>query len=285
MIKLLNHKKGNIETALEQLLHVLNHYDGESEYLKTYNELYINYIRNDFLTVKNEYKISRKSLNEIKRNHPLLYVLFMIFRGNTLQKGYKLEVLALLKKHPRYPYKSFITLFINKDLSHDEFKKGIAKGVKDKEVLTLLWVLKNNPSFMKKEYLDIVELLNKAGVTYATKLLLEESVKSGKDFKVINIYINMLLNIASKEIITNYLVYLSRLTTNPGLKIDLLKIGIELDFHQVLIPLSDAYLNANTMGKERYVEAYKYLVIAEFHKVFLAKEKLDAFYHIVKFID
>lgn len=290
MIKAKHNLKTDINQNLDELLKVLNSYDGESLYLATFNEFFINYLNVTFKNIANHNRFMAASITPpygLSVKHPFVHILYRIFEGKTVQKALKDKINTLFVTHNNHPLRAFIELFTKVNRASNAFKEGIINGISDENILVLLWALKFRPEFIVDIANEVFTPLSKMGFAYASSLLLKCSVINGDNEEIIRENLSLVIaqsNVSYKEWLANYLTYLVSKSQDVDLKILLLKLGIAYECLTLLLPLAATIENATHLGEKRYLEAYKYVVLAEFHNILGAKEKLDEYSALIKFV-
>lgn len=270
--------------TLDDLFVDLYNYDGQSLYLKDFNLTFVNYLKASFFSVNGSFN-SPLLTRAARASHPFIFTLHRIFENKALTKPHILEVEAMLKKHPLYPLKNFLLLFTKHKKGSDTFKNALIRNFKRNDFLTKLWFLKYNVSGLEKEKTTLTHDLSRQNVTYATyKMLLNEaSAKPSEKTLLQLIDLTIRQNFVKDDTSMSrlYLDVADKLKDNT-LKIKILIAATKKKYYEALIPLASAYLSARELGKERLLEAYRYLVIAEFLEVPGVKKLYIEYKHALK---
>ena len=260
--------------TLDDLFVDLYNYDGQSLYLKDFNLGFINYLKASFFIINDSFN-SPLLTRAAKVSHPFIFTLYCIFENKVLSRSQLLEIEAILKKHPIFPLKDFLLLFTKHKKDDNTFKNALKRNLNRNDFLTRLWLLKYNVSGLEKEKTTLTHDLSKQNVTYATyKLLLNEASAKPSEKKLLELIdLTILQNIVKDDTSKSrlYLDVADKVKDNI-LKIKILTAATKKKYYEALIPLASAYLNALELGKKRLLEAYRYLVIAEFLEVPGVKE-------------
>lgn len=270
--------------TLDDLFVDLYNYDGQSLYLKDFNLAFVNYLKASFFSVNGSFN-SPLLTRAAKASHPFIFTLYRIFENETLSRSQLLEIGSILKKHPLYPLKDFLLLFTKHKKGGDTFKNALKRNLNHNDFLTKLWLLKYNVSGLEKEKTTLTHDLSKQNVTYATyKLLINEANAKPSEktlLQLIDLTIRQNFVKDDTSMSRLYLDVADKLKDNT-LKIKILIAATKKKYYEALIPLASAYLSARELGKERLLEAYRYLVIAEFLEVPGVKKLYIEYKHALK---
>lgn len=270
MKRLKDNRKLHAIVVIDDFLSALNKYDGESLFLARYNETFFHYLKMVYFSLNNE-SLSRDEQTllerKAKKDHPFIYALYRIFENKNMQKAHINELEALLKVHLAYPLHDFLLLFTKYKKGSDDFNKRLVRLLKQDDLLSKLWVIKNDIRATDKNTFPLLKELSNRGVTKASRYLLFESIKEEKSYinivEQIELVINQNLYKDEKTHGDLYIKVASSSSSN-NLKIAILQDALKLKYYDALIPLVKAYLNAKELGNKNLLEAYRYLVIAEF---------------------
>lgn len=289
MIKAAFTLKKGIKQNLDELLNTLNKYDGESLYLAEFNTFFISYLETTFTqmsTPSNKGSSKFKVPFNLAQKHPFIHVLLRIFESKTLQKTLKDKINTLLAHHADHPLRSFLELFAKVNRASNTFKEKIKKGIKERDFLIMLWATKFRVDFLDDISEELLKPLSRAHVTYASLLLFEHSVSLSHDPVTIKEHLATIINqsaLAPKFWLGPYVLKLVKQINDFELKLFLLKEALVYECYEVLVVLATLIEKADHLGEKRYLEAYKYLVLAHFFNIPGAYEKLDEYEGLIKF--
>ncbi|MFA7449479.1 MAG: hypothetical protein WCY90_01490 [Bacilli bacterium] len=270
MKRLKDNLKLHAIVVIDDFLSALNDYDGQSLYLANYNITFINYLKHTFFTLSAD-PISNEDKNimgrKARQDHPLIYSLYRIFEHKTLQKAHITELETLLKKHRAYPFIDFLNLFTKFKKGSVEFNKSLITLLKKDNLLTKLWLINSNLKTPNIDSFSLLSELSTRGVTKASRHLLFASIKETENYDTISKQINIIINqdlYKDEKAYSDLYLSLAASTSSYYLKIKILKDALKLKYYDALIPLVRVYLTAKEQNNESLLEAYRYLVIAEF---------------------